>query len=149
MHAAKAAIDHMRLVGERMLVIESEELLRNIDVGVALGGDRPEQVQSAAELLVEDGARQVVSMLRVAVQKEPAAELVLRLIDRDVRAEHVGVADEQRRRRQSRKSAANNMRLHPPLRPHPRSPRQSAPRLKRQGIWPRKLSTMRLAQSEQ
>ena len=53
-------------------------------------------------------------MLRVAIQKEPAAELVLRLIDRDVRAGHVGVADEQRRRRQSRKPAANNMRLHPP-----------------------------------
>src|ERR1700722_8146965 len=101
MHAAKAAIDDMRLVVERMLVIESEELLRNIDVGVALGGDGPEQVQSAAELLVEDGAGQVVALLRVAIQKEPAAELVLRLIDRDVRAEHVRDADEQRRRHKS------------------------------------------------
>src|ERR1700729_2617966 len=115
MHAAKVAIDDMRPVVERVLLIESEELLCKIDVGIILGGDRPEQVQSAAELLVEDGARQVVSMLRVAVQKEPAAELVLRLIDRDVRAEHVGVADEQRRCRQSCKPAANNMRLHPPL----------------------------------
>ena len=124
MYAAKAAVDDMRSVVERVLLIESEELLRNTDVGIILGRDRPEQVQSAAEFFVEDGAGQVVSVLRVAVQKEPAAELVRGLIDRDVRAGHVGVADEQRRRRQSCKSAANNMRLHPPL---PSAPAKSPP----------------------
>src|ERR1700733_10363161 len=114
MDAAKAAIDDMRLVVERVLLIESEELLCNIDGGVALGGDRPEQIQSAAELLVEDGAGQDVSMRRVAIQKEPAGEVVLRLIDRNARAERVGFADDQLARRQSSKPAANNMRLHPP-----------------------------------
>src|SRR3984957_13372689 len=139
----------MRLVVERMLVIESEELLRNIDVGKALGGDRAQQVQSAAELLVEDGAGQVVSMFRVAIQKEPAAELVLRLIDRDVRAEHVGVADEQRRRRQSRKSAANNMRLHPPSVRIREVRACRRPQFKRHAFSPASLSAMGIAQREQ
>src|ERR1700722_4887934 len=149
MHPAEVAVDNVRLVVERMLVIEREELLRDIDVRVALGGDRPEQIQSAAELFVEDGAGQVVAMLRVAIQEEPAAKLLLRLIDRDVRAGHVRVPDEQRGRRQSGKPAANNMRLHPPLQS---APAKSAPVVSPSSsasAFSPKLSTMRLAQGEQ
>ena len=51
MHVAKVAIDDMRLIVEGVLLIEREELLGNIDVGVVLGGDCPEQVHSAAESL--------------------------------------------------------------------------------------------------
>src|ERR1700677_269713 len=142
-YRTEVAVDNVRLVVERMLLIEREELLCDIDVWVAKGGDRPEQIQRAAELLVEDGAGQVVAMLRVAIQKEPAAELVLRLIDRDVRAGHVRVADEQRRRRQSGKPAANNMRLHPPLQSAP----VDAPSSSASAFSP-KFSTMRLAQRE-
>ena len=37
MHGAEVAIDDMRLVDKRVLFIESEELLGNIDIGVAYG----------------------------------------------------------------------------------------------------------------
>ncbi len=127
MHAGWAAIDNVRLGDERVLLIESQELLRDIDIGVLLRADLSEQIHSAAKFLVEDGARKVVSALRIAIQKESAAELVLRLIDRDVRTRRVDVPDEQRRRRQSGHPAANDMRLHLPL-PRARArPRQTAP----------------------
>src|SRR6185437_13110278 len=116
MHAAEAAIDDMRLVDERVLLIEGEELLRDIDIGVILGGDLCEQVQSAAIFLVEDGAWQVVSVRRVTIQKKPAAQLVLGLVDRDVWARNVGVPVKQRRRRETAEPAADDMRLHVPLR---------------------------------
>ena len=133
MHMAEVAVDDMRLVVEGMLFVEREELLGDIDIGVVLGRDCRQQIHSAVEMLVEDGAGQVVAMLRVAIQKEPAAELVLRLVDRDIRAGHVGVADEQRRRRQSGKPAANNMRLHTPLQFAPaKSAPVVAPQRKRQ-----------------
>ena len=44
-----------------------------------------EQIQSAAEFLVEDRARQVVAAFRIASQKEPAAKLLVCLVNRDVR----------------------------------------------------------------
>ena len=113
MHTAEVAVDDMCLVVEWVLLIESEELLRNTDIRIPLSGDLCEQIQSAAEVLVEDGARQVVSMLRIAIQKETAAKLLLHLVDRDVRTGHISVPDQQSRRRQSGKPAANNMRLHP------------------------------------
>ena len=115
MHAIEVAIDDMCQVVERVFSIESEKFLGDIDLRIALSGDRLQQVQRAAEFLVKDGAGHVVSMLRVAIQKEAAAELVVRLIDRDVAARCLDVPDKQRRRRQSSKPAANNMRLHPPL----------------------------------
>src|SRR5580700_3395220 len=130
MHRPEVAVDDVRLVVERVLAIKSEELLRDIDVWVAQSGDRREQVQSAAELLVEDGAGQVVTVLRVAIQKEPAAKLLFRLIDRDVRPGHVRVPDEQRCRSQSGKPAANDMRLHPPLPSAARTPPAAAPQAK-------------------
>src|ERR1700722_9719674 len=150
MHRPEVAVDDVRLVVERVLAIKSEELLRDIDVWVAKGGDRPEEIQSAAELLVEDGAGQIVATLRVAIQEEPAAEFVLRLIDRDVRPGHVRVPDEQRRRRQSGKPAANNMRLHPPLPSAARTPRlPPPPRRKRRCIDSSEFSITRFSQQEQ
>ena len=89
----------MRLVHERVLVIESEELLFDGNVGVGFGGDIREQVESAAEFLVKDRPRQVVAALRTAAEKEAAAQLFIRLVDRDVLAGYAGVPDEQRRRR--------------------------------------------------
>src|SRR6516162_4449382 len=112
MHGAEVAIDDMRLVVERVLPVESEELLFDGNVGVRFGGDRREQVESAAKFLVEDGPRQVVAALRAAGQKEAAAQFIIRLVDRDVLTRHACVADEQRRSGQSTKSAANDMRLH-------------------------------------
>src|ERR1700722_3168780 len=112
MPAAEVTIDDMRLVVERVLVVERKKLVSNIDVGVVSRGDRLQQIHSAVEMLVEDGAGQVVSMLRIAIQKEAAAELVVCFVDRDVGTGHASVPDQQRRRRQSGKSAANNMRLH-------------------------------------
>ena len=76
----------MRLIDERTLFIESEELLTKGNVRVGLGGDRREQIQSAAEFFVEDGAGQVVAALRIAIQKESASQLLIRLVDRDVLA---------------------------------------------------------------
>ena len=114
MHGAQGAVDDMHLVDERMLLIESEELLFDGNVGVRFGGDRREQVKSAAEFLVKHGAGQVVAARGASVQEEPAAELVVRLVDRNVLARHVSVPDEQRGRRQSTEPAANDMRLHPP-----------------------------------
>src|SRR6202042_3681722 len=54
-------------------LIESEELLFDGNVGVRFGGDRREQVKSAAEFLVEHGAGQAVAARGASVQKEPAA----------------------------------------------------------------------------
>jgi hypothetical protein len=94
MDAAKVAIDDMSLVDERVFFIESEELLCDIDIGVGLSGDLSEQIQSAAELLIEDRSRQVVAAFRIASQKEPAAKLLIRLVNRNVRTGHVSVPDE-------------------------------------------------------
>src|SRR5437016_975809 len=112
MHGAKIAIDDMRLVVERVLSVESEELISYGNLGVDFGGNRREQVESAAEFLVKDRAGQVVAALRTAAQKEPAAYPIIRLIDCDVLAGHVSVPDEKRGRRQSAEPAANDMRLH-------------------------------------
>src|SRR5262245_12380664 len=112
MHDVKVAIDDVRSVVERVLVIEGEELILDGNVGIGCGGDRSEQVESAAELLVKDGAGQVVAALRTAIQKEPAAQLLIGFVDRDVVAGHAGVPDEQRRGRETPKSASDDMRLH-------------------------------------
>lgn len=85
MHAAEVPIDNMDLVDKRVFFIESEELLCNIDIGVSLSGDLCEQIQSAAELPIEDRARQVVAAFRIASQKEPAAKLLVCLVNRNVR----------------------------------------------------------------
>src|ERR1700679_2304755 len=61
MHRAQGAVDDMHLVDERMLLIESEELLFDGNVGVRFGWDRREQVKSAAEFLVKHGDGQVVA----------------------------------------------------------------------------------------
>ena len=98
-HGAQIAIDDMCLVHERVLFIESEELLFDGNVGVGFGGNIREQVESAAEFLVEDRPGKVVAALRTAAQKEAAAQLFIRLVDRDVLARYAGVPDEQRRRR--------------------------------------------------
>src|ERR1700761_5414408 len=112
MHAAEVPIDDMSLVDKRAFFIESEELLCNIDIGVSLSGDLSEQIQSAAELPIEDRARQVVAAFRIASQKEPAAKLLVCLANRNVRTGHVNVPNEYRPPRQSPESAADNMRLH-------------------------------------
>ena len=112
MHGAEVAIDDVRLVIERVLPIEGEELLFDGNFGVVFSGDRREQIESAAEFFVKDGAGQVVAALGAPVQKEPAAQVLIRLVDRDVMAGHPCVPDEQRRGRQSAKPAANDMRLH-------------------------------------
>src|ERR1700722_2788073 len=115
MPAAEVTIDDVRLVIERVFFVERKKLVSNIDVGVVSRGDRLQQIHSAVEMLVEDGAGQVVSTLRIAIQKEAAAELVVRFVDRDVGTRYASVPDEQGRRRQSGKSTADHMRLHPPL----------------------------------
>ena len=87
MHAIEVAIDDMCLVVERVvLVLKVRNSSATLIFRIALSGDRLQQIERAAEFLVKDGAGHVVSMLRVAIQKEAAAELVVRLIDRDVAA---------------------------------------------------------------
>jgi hypothetical protein len=93
----QVAIDDVRFVVVPVPVIEGEELILDGNVWIGCGGDRREQVESAAEFLVEDGTGQVVAALRIAIQKEPAAQLLIRLVDRDVVPGHAGVSDEQRR----------------------------------------------------
>ena len=67
-------------------------------------------------------------MLRIAIQKEPAAQLVLCLIDRDIAARRFDIPDQQRRRRQPGKPAANYMSFHQPL---PSAPANPAPAVAR------------------
>ena len=55
-----------------------------------------------------------------AAEKEPAAHLLVGLVDRDVLAGHSRVPDEKRGRRQSAKSSTND------VRPHRLSPPNSA-----------------------
>ena len=112
MHDAEVAIDDVRFVVEGVVIVESEELIPDGFLGIGFGGDVREQVESAAELLVKDGAGQVVPARRVAAQKEPAAEALIRFVDRDVLAGRVSVPDKIRGGRKSAKPAANDMRLH-------------------------------------
>ena len=112
MHDVEVAIDDVRFVVEGVVIVESEELIPDGCLGIGLGGDIREQVESAAEFLVKDGAGQVVAARRAAIQEEPAAEPLIRLVDRDILAGHIGVADEKRGRGQTAKSAANDMGLH-------------------------------------
>ena len=100
------------MIVEWVGIVESEELILDGNLRVGQGRDRREQVESAAEFLVEDGAGQIVAARRAPLEEEAAAELAIRLVDRDVLAGHFSVPDEQRRRRQSAKPAANDMRLH-------------------------------------
>ena len=111
-HDLAIAIDDVRPVIERVALIEGEEFILDGDRRIACGGDRRKQVERAAEFLVEDGAGQVVAALRASVQKESAAQLFIRLVDRDVLTGHLSIADEQCGRRQSAKPAADDMRLH-------------------------------------
>ena len=115
MNDAAVAIDDVRPVVVRLGCIEGEEVVRDRNRGIACGGDRLEQIERAAVFLVEDGARQVVAALRAAAEKEPAAQHLAGIVDCDVRPGHPGVADEKRRRRQSAKSATDDMRLHRPF----------------------------------
>ena len=112
MHDVSVAIEDMRPIVVGFVVIESEELLLDGDLGIRRARDRREQVESAAKLLVKNGAGQIVAGRRAAIEKEPAAKALIRFVDRDVLARNVGVPDEQGRRRQPAKPAANNVRLH-------------------------------------
>ena len=85
-HDLAIAIDDVRPVIERDALIEGEEFILDGNFWIARGGDRGQQVESAAEFLVEDGPGQIVATLRAAAEKEPAAQLVFRLVDRDVRS---------------------------------------------------------------
>src|SRR5437764_1182763 len=98
----------------RLARIEGEEILRDGNRGIACGWDRLEQIERAAEFLVEHGARQVVAALRAAAEKESTAQPLVRLIDRDIRPGHLRVADEKGGRCQSPKAAADDVRLHLP-----------------------------------
>src|SRR5438477_8509269 len=98
----------------RLARIEGEEILRDGNRGIACGWDRLEQIERAAEFLVEHGARQVVAALRAAAEKESTAQPLVRLIDRDIRPGHLRVADEEGGRCQSPKAAADDVRLHLP-----------------------------------
>ena len=84
MHDIAVAIEDMRPIVVRVPVIEREELVFDGNLGAGRGRDRREQVERAPEFLVEDGAGQVVSVRRISIDKELAAELVIRLVDRDV-----------------------------------------------------------------
>ena len=121
MYDAAVAIEDVRPVMVRLAGVEGEEFLRDGNRGIACGGDRLEQIERAAEFLVKDGARQVVAALRAAAEKEPAAQPLVRLVDRDVRPGHPRVPDEKGGRRQSAKSATDDMRPH---RPSPFTPRR-------------------------
>src|SRR5206468_7080025 len=59
-------------------------------------------------------ARQVVAALRAAAEKEPAAQHIVRLVDRDVGSGHISVPDEKRGCRQSAEAATDDMSLHLP-----------------------------------
>src|SRR4029077_18228260 len=121
MYDAAVALEDVRLVMVRLAGVEGEEFLRDGNRGIACGRDRLEQIERAAEFLVKYGARQVVAALRAAAEKEPAAQPLVRLVDRDVRPGHPRVADEKTGRRQSAKSATDDMRPH---RPSPFTPRR-------------------------
>src|SRR5690348_12398923 len=112
MHDAAVAIEDVRPVLVRLARVEGEEVLRRGDGGIACGGDRLEQIERAAEFLVEDRAGQVVAALRAAAEKEPAAQPLVRLVDRDVRPGHPRVPDEKRGRGQSAKPATDDVRFH-------------------------------------
>src|SRR5690242_11553002 len=96
-HNGAVAVDDVRPVEERVALIEGEEFVLDGNTRRAEGRNLGHQRERAAELRVKDRARQVVAASRGSGQKEPTAELVLRLIDCDVRAGHVRVADEKRR----------------------------------------------------
>src|SRR5262245_20984154 len=112
MHDAAVAIEDVRFVLVRLAGIEGEEVLGDGNGGIAGGGDQLEQVERAAEFLVEDGARQVVAALRTAAEKEPAAQQLVRLVDRDVDPGQAGVPDEKRGGRQSAEPATDDVRPH-------------------------------------
>src|SRR5215831_20440989 len=109
MHGAAVAIEDVRPVLVRLARIEGKEFVCDGNRGIACRGDRLEQLEGAAKFLVEHGARQVVATLRAAAEKKPAAQLLVRLVDRDVLAGHLRVPDEQRGRRKSAKSSTNDM----------------------------------------
>ena len=112
MHDFQIAVDDMRFVVERVVIVEREELILDGNLRIVCGGNGREQVEGAAEFLVEDRAGQVVAARRTAGEKEPAAQLPVRFVDRDVLTGRVSVPDKICRRRQSAKPAANDMRLH-------------------------------------
>src|SRR5262249_28771793 len=112
MHDATVAIEDVHPVIVRLANIKREEFLRDGNRGIACGGNRLEQFERAAEFLVEHRARQVVATLRAAAEKEPAAHLLVRLVDRDVLAGHPRVPDEKRGGRQSAKSSTDDVRPH-------------------------------------
>src|SRR6185437_4135006 len=87
-HDVEVAIEDVRLVMVRLAIIEVEEILRDGNGRISFGWNRIEQIERAAELLVEDRARQVVAALRAPAEKEPAAQQRVRLVDRDVRTSH-------------------------------------------------------------
>src|SRR5690348_11446541 len=96
MNDAAVAIEDVRLVMVRLACIEGEEFVRDGNSGIACGGNRLEQFECATEFLVEHRAGQVVTAVRAAAEKEPTAQQLVRLIDRDVLAGHPCVPDEQR-----------------------------------------------------
>src|SRR6185312_10392175 len=112
MHDAAVAIEDVRLVLIGIGLIEGEEVVGDRNLGIARGRNRLEQIERAAEFFVEDGAWQVVAARRVAPEKEPAAQPIVRLVDRDVGPGNVSIPDEKRRRRQSAEPAADDVRLH-------------------------------------
>jgi hypothetical protein len=104
-----------RARSSNVLLIEGEEVFFYGNSRIAYGGDRIKQVRCAAEFVVKDGTGQVVAGVRATAQKEAAAHALIRVVDRDVLAGYFGVADEISGRRQSAKTATDNVRLH--LRP--------------------------------
>jgi hypothetical protein len=73
--------------------------------------------------------REVVERLRPDVVFHLAAQPLVRLVDRDVRPEHSRVPDEKGGRRQSAKSATDDMRPHRPSPWAPRRQRNASRRL--------------------
>jgi hypothetical protein len=68
---AAVVMDEMRVVTIRLGGIEIEKLLRDGLGSIGRGGNRFEQIEGAPVFLVEDGARQIVAALCIALEKPP------------------------------------------------------------------------------
>ena len=69
-HDLAVAIDNVRPILKRVARIEVEKFVLDRNMWVARGRDYVEEAEGAAEVRIKDGARDAVSRLRIAAQKE-------------------------------------------------------------------------------
>ena len=90
----------MRSVVERVLeLLNVKNWSLTETLGSAAVGIDESKSKAQRNSLSKTEPGKLYPLCRIAIEKEPAAELLVRLVNRDVVAEHAGVSDEQRSRR--------------------------------------------------